>query len=91
MKKLSSIALISAALFSSIAMAGTQCTDDSKDKWQDQSAFQAKLVEQGYTIKKFKVTSGHCYEIYGHNDKGQKVEIYFNLVSGDKVKEEIDD
>jgi hypothetical protein len=91
MKKIASIALISAALFSSLAMAGPQCTEEAKEKWQDQTAFQDKLVEQGYTIKKFKVTSGNCYEIYGHNDKGQKVEIYFNPISGDKVKEEIDD
>jgi len=91
MKKLTTIALLSAALFSSLSFAGPQCTEESKDKWQDQEVFQATLLEQGYTIKKFKVTSGNCYEIYGHNDKGQKVEIYFNPVSGDKVKEEIDD
>ena len=91
MKKLSSIALISAALFSSIAMAGPQCTDEAKDKWQVQNAFQGKLIEQGYTIKKFKVTRGNCYEMYGYNGQGQKVEIYFNPISGEKVKEEIDD
>ena len=30
---------------------------------------------QGYKIKKFKV-DGNCYEIYGHNKEGKKVEIY---------------
>ena len=91
MNKRSIFALISSALISSFAVAGPQCTDEPKEKWQDQSAFEADLVEQGYTIKKFKVTSGNCYEIYAYNDKGQKVEIYFNPISGEKVKEEIDD
>jgi hypothetical protein len=45
------------------------------------------LVDQGYKIKVFKVTKGNCYEIYGWDDQKRKVEIYFNPVTGDKVKE----
>lgn len=68
----------------------TQCTQAPKDQWQDQAAFQQNLKDQGYKINEFKVTEGNCYEIYGWNKEGQKVEIYFNPVDGSKVKEEIE-
>lgn len=77
------------ASFSAFA-AEPECTTEPKEKWQDQKAFEKNLVDQGYKIKKFKVTKKNCYEIYGKNKDGKKVEIYFNPVTGDKVKEEID-
>lgn len=70
--------------------AGTQCTDDPQSEWQDQDAFQQHLVGQGYRIDEFVVTDGNCYEIYGANQQGQKVEIYFNPVNGEIVKQEIE-
>ena len=77
-------------LVTTVSYAGPKCTKETKDKWQDQIAFQKKLTDDGYKIKKFKVTDGDCYEIYGWNKKGQKVEIYFNPVTAAVVKEEID-
>jgi hypothetical protein len=59
-------------------------------KWQDQVAFQKSLKDKGFKIKEFKVTDGNCYEIYGWNKEGKKVEIYFNPVTAAVVKEEID-
>ncbi len=76
-------------LAATVSYAGPKCTKETKDKWQDQTAFQKKLTDEGYKIKKFKVTDGDCYEIYGWNKKGQRVEIYFNPITGEKVKEEI--
>lgn len=70
--------------------AGTQCTEAPQSQWQDQETFQQNLLSQGYSINKFVVTDGNCYEIYGANSQGQKVEIYFNPVTGDVVKEEIE-
>ena len=77
------------ALASTSAFAGPECTKDPKDKWKDQKAFEQSLKDQGYKIKVFKVTSGNCFELYGWDKAGQKVEIYFNPVTGEKVKEEI--
>lgn len=68
----------------------TQCTTEPEDTWLDQETFQSSLTEKGYEISEFKVTEGNCYEIYGHNQAGQKVEIYFNPVDGSIVKEEIE-
>lgn len=83
--------LLATALFSTAAVAGPQCTTADKSEWLDQTKFQAELKEKGYEIKVFKVTDGNCYEIYGWNKEKQKVEIYFDPVTGKSVKEEIED
>lgn len=82
--------LLSLAIASPLAFAGPQCTTAEKSQWQDQTKFQENLKAEGYEIKKFKVTAGNCYEIYGWNKDKQKVEIYFDPVSGKAVKSEID-
>ncbi|WP_412723259.1 PepSY domain-containing protein [Alteromonas sp. D210916BOD_24] len=66
----------------------TQCTTAPESEWQNQDAFQAQLLAQGYKINEFKVTGGNCYEIYGFDAQENKVEIYFNPVDGSIVKEE---
>ena len=83
--------LLSLALSSPLAFAGPECTKVDKAEWQDQAKFQEDLKAQGYEIKKFKVTGGNCYEIYGWDKDKRKVEIYFDPVSGKAVKEEIED
>jgi hypothetical protein len=83
--------LITLAALSPLAFAGPECTTADKSEWKDKEAFQQNLKEEGYEIKKFKVTSGNCYEIYGWNKDKQKVEIYYNPVTGAVVKEEIED
>jgi hypothetical protein len=84
------IFLVGSLLFSATVIASPVCTKEDKSKWQDQKKFQDTLVkESGYKIKKFKVTDGNCYEIYGINKEGKKVEIYFNPIDASKVKEEI--
>ena len=44
---------------------------------------------RGYKIKKFKVDR-NCYEIYGHNKDGKKLEIYYDTRTLDVVKSEFD-
>lgn len=85
MKFMSIIALL---ILSTAVWAGPECTTEPKEKWKDQKEFKAELEKQ-YKIKVFKVTKGNCYEIYGWNKEGQKVEIYFNPVTGAVVKEKI--
>ena len=49
----------------------------------------ARIEAQGYAIKKFKV-DGNCYEIYGKNKDGKKVEFYYDMKTLDPVKSEIE-
>ena len=46
----------------------------------------AKAIAMGYSINVFKKTSGNCYEIYGKDAQGKRVEVYFNPVTGDPIK-----
>lgn len=85
MKTLLATALV---LMSLTSVAKVECTSEPKDKWKNADAFKKEL-EATYKIKVFKVTEGNCYEIYGWNKEGKKVEIYFNPISGEKVKERI--
>lgn len=86
MKKI--IALL-AILTATNVFAAVECTKEDKAKWQDKTKFQADLVKQGYKIDVFKETKGNCYEIYGKDSAGKKVEIYFNPVDGAKIKERV--
>jgi hypothetical protein len=46
-----------------------------------EASFKKGLEDQGYQIKTFKVSKGQCYEIYGFDKTGKKVEIYFDPVT----------
>ena len=71
------------------AWAGANCKANPKTDWMSEADAKAKLVAQGYKIAKFKI-DGNCYEIYGTNKDGKKVEIYFDTKSLDIVKAEIE-
>lgn len=76
---------------SSIAFASKkECTEAPRDKWIKEEDFKKQLEQQGYKIRKFK-QPGTCYEIYGTDKDGKKVEIYFDPVDGKIVKKESDE
>lgn len=80
-------AVVSALLLAmaGAAFAGPACTAP-KEKWLPEAAFKKDLEAQGYQIKTFKVSKGQCYEIYGTDKTGKKVEIYFDPVSGKPIE-----
>ena len=84
MKRLIFASLV--ALTGLSANAKKTCTDQPKDKWMSESDFKKKVEELGYKINKFK-QPGSCYEIYGTDKEGKKVEIYFNPVDATIAKE----
>lgn len=79
------LALAACLVLPAMAHAAADCKAHPKDQWMKEEDLKAKLVAAGYKIKKFKV-DGNCYEMYGHNDKGQRVEIYMDTVTGEPVK-----
>jgi hypothetical protein len=83
------MALMAAVGFSGAAFAKADCTAHPKSEWMKESDARAQLEAEGYKIKKFKV-DGNCYEIYGHNKEGKKVEIYYDTKTLAVVKSEID-
>lgn len=71
------LTLIALATLGSSAIAGPKC-DVPKEKWMKEADFKEKISAQGYQIKTFKVSRGKCYEIYGYDKDGKKVEIYYD-------------
>ena len=78
-------ALCLAAAAPMTAWAGANCKVNPKADWMSEADAKA----QGYKIAKFKI-DGNCYEIYGTNKDGKKVEIYFDTKSLEVVKAEIE-
>ena len=64
--------------------AGPKCTDEPQDKWLTAEQMTKKFQEMGYKddVKKLHVSKGRCWEIYGHDRNGKKVEIYFHPITG---------
>lgn len=85
-----SLLLVSAASLSPLsAWAKADCKAYPKSEWMSEADAKAKIQAQGYTIAKFKV-DGNCYEIYGKNKEGKKVEIYYDAKTLEPVKSEIE-
>lgn len=59
------------------ALASADCPVYPKSEWAAEETLKKALMDEGYSIKKFKV-DGNCYEMYGRNKEGKKVEIYFD-------------
>lgn len=70
------------------AQAAADCKAYPKEEWAAENTLKEALDAEGYSIKKFKV-DGNCYEIYGRNKAGKKVEIYFDMKTLAIVKAEI--
>tara|TARA_R110002072_G_scaffold241713_2_gene400578 strand:- start:333 stop:611 length:279 start_codon:yes stop_codon:yes gene_type:complete len=88
--------LLTTALVLGIMGAGTAFAsdDDSCDvkmvDWQPVEALQQKLEADGWKVNRIKTDDG-CYEVYAIDDKGRRIEAYFNPKSFDMVKMEIED
>lgn len=83
------LAIVLMVSFSGAAYAKKSCTDQPKEKWMTVEDFKKKAIAEGYKINKFK-TPGTCYEIYGIDKEGKKVEVYFNPVDGSVFKKYLD-
>ena len=77
------------ALSPLFAHAAADCKAHPKEEWASENTLKQTLKDEDYTIKKFKV-DGNCYEIYGRNKEGKKVEIYFDTKTLEIVKAEVE-
>lgn len=65
------------------AVAGPKCTDEPQSKWLTEEQMRAKFTALGYidNVKALHVSKGKCWEIYGHDKQGKKVEVYFHPIT----------
>jgi hypothetical protein len=61
-----------------------KCEPIPKEQWKPQADLERKLVNQGWKIRRVKIENG-CYEVYGHDEKGRKVEVFFHPKTFDRV------
>ena len=77
-------ALAFAAGASPAAATGKMTCDAPQAQWKAISALEKSLKKQGWQVRKSKVDGG-CYEVYGTDPKGNRVEAYFHPVSFKKL------
>jgi len=66
-----------ATAFASQATGLATCDSGAKETWQPQEKLEKTLADKGWKVRRIKVDGG-CYEVYGLNEKGEKVEAYFH-------------
>jgi hypothetical protein len=79
-------AALAALTGASAASAAPACNVD-KAEWQTEQALRDKLGAMSWTINNVKIDNG-CFEVYGTDDKGQKVEVYFDPKTLEPVTEQ---
>lgn len=68
-------------------LADTDCARPDRSAWMPESQFREQMKRQGVQITKFRITPGHCYEIYGFDAAGRKLEVYYDPVDARPVEE----
>lgn len=61
-----------------------RCEPVSKEEKMPQMALQRKLTSEGWKVRQIKNFNG-CYEVYGFDQKGQRVEAFFDPKTLEKV------
>jgi hypothetical protein len=74
-------------LFGTAASAEPRCATKPDERWLTEAEMRSRAAAMGYVVSVFKKTSGNCYEIYGKNIEGKRIEVYFDPVTGDPVKQ----
>ncbi len=73
-----------AAVATPASATGKMSCDAPQAKWKSRTALEARLKKQGWQVRKSKVDGG-CYEVYGTDPKGNRVEAYFHPVTFKKL------
>lgn len=67
----------------------TELCNVPEAEWQPKDALQQQLESTGWKVKKIKVDEG-CYEVYGTDKAGQRMENYYDPKTFVLVKEQQD-
>ena len=63
-----------------------ECPNVPKEEWKPQMDLQRKLTNEGWRVRQVKVWNT-CYEVYGFDEKGERVEVFFNPKTFERVKQ----
>lgn len=62
------------------------CTQSPRSAWMGESKARALFGTENFTLVKFKISRGNCYEFYAIAQDGSVVEAYYDPVSGERVR-----
>jgi hypothetical protein len=83
--------LILSVVFATVAGIGSAAAEDlchvPEAEWQPKETLQKKLESDGWVVKTIKVDEG-CYEVYGKDAAGKRMETYFDPKSFQVMKED---
>lgn len=54
-----------------------RCAPIPKAEWKPQAELERTLTDRGWKISRVKIEHG-CYEVYGRDEKNNKVEVFFH-------------
>jgi hypothetical protein len=80
--------LAAGVLSAGAASAGAKC-DVPVAEWQPRQALEKKLLAEGWKVNRLKTEDG-CYEVYGVDRQGRRVEAYFNPKTLQVVKVKVE-
>ena len=78
--------VVTAAASTVWAHGDVQCPKYPKTEWQPHTALQEKLVKDGWTVRRMELTPT-CYEVYGKDPQGKRVEAFFDPKTLERVEE----
>lgn len=63
-----------------------QCPAHPASEWRPHTELQEKLVKEGWTVRRMEKTPT-CYEVYGKDPQGKRVEAFFDPKTLERVEE----
>ncbi|SHG39203.1 PepSY domain-containing protein [Massilia sp. CF038] len=78
--------VLACAVSSAWAHGDVKCTTKPKSEWRPHTELEAKLVKEGWIIRRMEATTT-CYEVYAKDPKGKRIEAFFNPVTFERVEE----
>ncbi|MEP7156019.1 MAG: PepSY domain-containing protein [Betaproteobacteria bacterium] len=80
------VTAVTASIFSLTAAAhgDVKCDSLPKSEWKKQIDLQKKLTDEGWKVRQVK-TENNCYEVYGFDEKGNRVEAFFHPKTFERV------
>lgn len=80
--------LLALAPFAASAHGNVECKAHPKEEWRPHTELQKKLLDDGWrSIRQIKLHNG-CYEVYGMDPNGKRIEAFFDTKTFERVEEE---
>ena len=78
--------VLALAATSAWAHGDVQCPAHPKAEWQPHNDLYQKLLKEGWQVRRMEATKT-CYEVYGKDPEGKRVEAFFDPKTFERVEE----